>query len=383
MTGREKMEAAFSTEGAREIPATICYATIYTRDHWAELTDCPWWYRYSPKMEDQLAWRRDLLKQTGCDWINIKPRHPREERKRQEILIRGDDVFLMDQDSGEEKQLPPPVVGGPHSSSARDRKGDLDHLPASEADLDAVLPESELLDVEAFREDVRKSGYADLTGAIIRELDVLPIWHHVGSPLWCTYDLWGYEGMMVMIATRPDLVRTAARRFLGNAIHSVHRAAALGAKTVWIEEALTDQISPADFAKLNVPLMGALCEAIRACGMWSIYYYCGGPEDRLDPILEVGADALSFEESKKNFSIDIEEIAEIVNGRCVLLGNLDAIGILQDGTEDALKTEIKRQLMAGRRNKSRFIMSTGSPPTPGTPVERVRLYHDLVHELGS
>ncbi len=72
-----------------------------------------------------------------------------------------------------------------------------------------------------------------------------------------------------------------------------------------------------------------------------------------------------------------------MNGRCALLGNLDAVGILQNGTEDALKTEIKRQIAAGRRNKSRFIMSTGSPPTPGTPVERVRLYHDLVHELGS
>ncbi len=372
MTGRERMEAAFSAEGAREIPATICYATIYTRDHWAELTDCPWWYRYSPKIEEQLAWRRDFLERTGCDWIDIEPRHPLEERKRQEILIRGNDVFLMDLDSGEEKQLPPPVVGGPHSSSARDQKGDPDHLP-----------ESEPLDVEVFREHVRKGGIANLTGAIIREFDVLPIWLHVGSPLWCTYELWGYEGMMVMIATRPDLVTVAARRFLGDAIHSVHRAAALGARAVWIEEGLTDQISPADFAKLNVPLMRTLCEAIRACGMWSIYYYCGGPEDRLDPILEVGADALSFEESKKNFSIDIEEIAKIVNGRCVLLGNLDAIGILQDGTEDALRTEIKRQIAAGRRNKSRSIMSTGSPPTPGTPVERVRLYHDLVHQLGS
>jgi hypothetical protein len=27
-------------------------------------------------------------------------------------------------------------------------------------------------------------------------------------------------------------------------------------------------------------------------------------------------------------------------------------------------------------------MSIGSPVTPGTPVERVRLYRDLVHELG-
>ena len=37
---------------------------------------------------------------------------------------------------------------------------------------------------------------------------------------------------------------------------------------------------------------------------------------------------------------------------------------------------------AGRKNGGRFVMSLGSPVTPETPVARVRLYTDLVHELG-
>ncbi len=56
--------------------------------------------------------------------------------------------------------------------------------------------------------------------------------------------------------------------------------------------------------------------------------------------------------------------------------------MLQDGDEESLRAEIARQIAAGRRNGSRFVMSLGSPVTPGTPSSRVRLYCDLAHELG-
>ena len=105
------------------------------------------------------------------------------------------------------------------------------------------------------------------------------------------------------------------------------------------------------------------------------------PADRWSLLLEAGADALAFEESKKNFHIDIEEVVSQVDGRCTVLGNLDTIGLLQNGTETDLRDEIARQLIAGQRNGGRFIMSVGSPVTPTTTPERVRLYCDMVREL--
>lgn len=97
----------------------------------------------------------------------------------------------------------------------------------------------------------------------------------------------------------------------------------------------------------------------------------------------MGMDALGMEESKKNFRTEIEDIVDQVRGRCVVLGNLDAVGVLQNGSEERLRAEIGRQVAAARRNDSRFILSLGSPVTPETPVERVRLYCDLAHELGA
>jgi len=57
--------------------------------------------------------------------------------------------------------------------------------------------------------------------------------------------------------------------------------------------------------------------------------------------------------------------------------------LLPRASEEELRAEITRQIAAGRRNGSRFIMSLGSPVTPGTSVEKVRLYCDLVHDLGT
>ena len=95
---------------------------------------------------------------------------------------------------------------------------------------------------------------------------------------------------------------------------------------------------------------------------------------RAEACQAVGADGLALEEGKKGFEIDIERVAERVNGRCTLFDNLDAIGVLQSGSDEVLRSEIRRQLAAGRKNRSRFIMCIGSPVTPGTPVGRVQLY---------
>ncbi|MBM3211935.1 hypothetical protein FJZ33_06940 [Candidatus Poribacteria bacterium] len=226
-------------------------------------------------------------------------------------------------------------------------------------------------------------GSNDLTKHLLKEFGefIYPICH-IGAPLWSTYSIWGFEGMMTMIADHPELVKYACERLLARAMTSISFSAALGASGIWIEDCMTDMISPQAFAELNVPYIRALVDGIRDAGMKSIYYFCGDPSGKLEHLVSTGADAISLEESKKNFQIDIEDIIEKINKRCVVLGNLDAINLLPKASEDELRVEITRQIKAGRANNSRFIMSLGSPVTPETSVERVRLYCDLVHEIG-
>ena len=379
MTGREKIEAAFSKDGTGEIPAVICYEGIYIRDHWDELTSYPWWYREVPDIERQILWRRQVIARTGQDWFHLPPFYSREDRQNLSIEVRPEGVFRIDKRTGKEERLTKPRIGGwPESGGLQSIRP---HHPAETPDeIDALVP----VPSGSPPNEIIADGRNDLASQLLKEFggDLYPICS-VASPLTNAYDLWGFEGMMTMIATRPDLVKHACRRFLSSSIRAVREAASLGAAGIWLEECFTDMISPEAFASLNIPFLGPLVQEIRAAGLKSIYYFCGNPTGKWDQLISIGADALALEESKKNFVIDIEDVVARVQGRCTVLGNLDAVGILQDGPEEQLRAEISRQIAAGQRNGNRFIMSLGSPVTPGTSVKRVHLYCDLVQALGT
>jgi len=306
MTGREKIEAAFSPEGTREIPAVICYEGIYVRDHWDELTDCPWWYQFAPDLERQMQWRRDVVRRTGMDWFWLPAFRSAEERARTRIEKRGEGVFQVDMPTGREERLERPQVGG-WSRSRTLQSIRPEHPARSCEEIDAALPLPGEFDADRFRAE----GRADLADAMLGEFGALlfPICH-VASPLWACYGLWGFEGMMGMVCERQDLVRHACERTLARSIEGVRMAAALGAAGVWIEECMTDMVSPAAFESLCLPFVRRVVDEIRGAGMKSIYYYCGDPTDRWDLLFAAGADALSLEESKKGFRIEIDEVVE-------------------------------------------------------------------------
>lgn len=376
--GRRDVAAALSGQGAADLPVVACYLGIYVRDHWSELTSLPWWYAQSPDIEQQLAWHRAVYDTLGCDWIPVPSCLPRDVRQRLSVETTADGVWRVDRESGKWVRLEPPRKGG---WTARDGVESVKPNRAIDdlGQLAEALPDPPPFDAKAYRE----SGCCDLADRLLAEFgDRFYRLVHVGSPLWMCYALWGYEGFMVRVAECPKLVAEASRRYLVRALRAVEQAAALGADGVWIEECLTDQIRPSAFERLCLPRIQALVTAVRAAGMQSIYYYCGDPNDRWDLLLASGADALALEESKKGFVVDIGEAAERVAGRCSLLGNLDAVGVLEQADDGQLDAAIAAQVAAGRRLAGRFVTSLGSPITPDTPRARVARYFRRAREMG-
>lgn len=375
MNGRERIQAAFSSDGTPEIPAVICYEGIFVRDHWSQLCSEPWWARRVPDIERQVSWRGCVAAEIDQDWFELPTGASYVERFYISIEERDGEVFIRDARTGHERPLPRPAIGGwPGRDIASVHP---ESPPGTPMEVDLAIGEPITVD------ETLADGRADLPQRILSDWGaaLYPLMH-VCAPLWRCYRVWGFEGMMLQIVDQPQLVRYAVESLLEHALHGVRLAARLGALGIWIEDCMTDMISPELFESLNLPYLRRLTTEIRRLGMRSIYYYCGDPSGKWDTILDSGADALSLEESKKGFTIDIADVVDRVRGRKAVLGNLDAIHLLAEASEEELRAEIARQIEAGRRNRSRFIMSTGSPITPDTPVSRVRLYCDLVHELG-
>ena len=94
MKGRAKIESALSADGTSQIPAVICYEDIFARDHWRELTDRPWWYRAAPDLNQQLAWRRDVIEAIGQDWLYLPIGPSARERENLSIEVRPEGVLV-------------------------------------------------------------------------------------------------------------------------------------------------------------------------------------------------------------------------------------------------------------------------------------------------
>jgi hypothetical protein len=378
LTGKAKIESAVSLQGTCEIPAVICYEGIYTRDHWEQLFDFPWWYAFSPHLEHQLAWRGQLIEKTGQDWFYLPACEADEIRQHLTIEEEAGQAYLVNRLTGEASLLKKPVVGGWSEAESLNPVHPKD-LPLTFASVEQHLPPPEPFDPLLFQQ----AGCDRLAKLLLERYGeaYYPIGHATG-PQWGCYNLWGFEDWMMLVACDPELVRFASQRQLAWSLVEVQAAAALGARGIWIEDCMVDMISRRAYEVLNLPLIQAMVAEIRRLGMHSIYYYCGDPKGKLDLLVETGADALALEESKKGFTIDIGEVAACLRGRCALLGNLDAIHLLPGASEAELRREIERQIKAGRQNGGRFVMSIGSPVTPGTPPQRVRQYADLAHALG-
>jgi len=173
-------------------------------------------------------------------------------------------------------------------------------------------------------------------------------------------------------------------RILEDTLEDIRALAAAGCDAIHIDDAMTtrDMISRDFYERFSMPYVKPMVDEIHALGKVAVVIYFGGVADRIAEIAALGADAISVETSMKSYVNDLGEYAAVVGDRACLWGNLDPVRVVQDGTDEELRRAIAEQVAIGRRS-GRFIISTGSPITPLTPLARIQRYISLGRELGA
>ena len=205
----------------------------------------------------------------------------------------------------------------------------------------------------------------------------------VGTFWQCT----GYVGetnLFSLLYDAPDLIAYLSEKLLARTIEQIRALALAGVDAVYIDDALTtcDMISVAFYERFSMPYVQAMVDEVHALGKRAVLIYFGGVADRVAQIASLGADALNVEASMKAFTNDLDAISAQVGERLCLWGNLDPVGVVQEGTEEMLRQAMAAQVAIGRRTR-RFITSTGSPITPLTPLPRIQRFIELGQELGT
>lgn len=372
MTNKQRIHAALEGRPVDRCPVTSLYNFLYQDDHFSEFTGLPAWRRHewlamSPAQHVEVFSRMheaapfELLQPHGAP--------SRAWRERQEFVPKDGHAFRHDRHSDEWVRLD--VATG--SGHATDYHANEEQNLFTRADVDArvtVTPAAQQL----------ADGANDYLDAIVarfgRDEFILS-----GGVIGTLYSCHGYVGLTnlySLLAEQPEFIDHLSEKILAQNLEGIRRLAAAGGDAIYIDDATatSDMISVGMYERFSLPYMRAMVDEIHRLGHKAIVIYFGGIMDRLEQIAATGADGLLPEASMKGFVNDTAEIARRIGDRVTLFSNIDPVKVLQNGCDEELEAEIRRQVAAGRRARG-FILSTASPITPSTPLSRVQRFLEL------
>ena len=138
---------------------------------------------------------------------------------------------------------------------------------------------------------------------------------------------------------------------------------------------LSTLISAKHHQEFVFPYLKDLAHRWKAIGVNTFYHICGQSAHLLDQIADTGCWAISVDEN-----IDLGEAKRIINGRCVLTGNLDPIDTISLHPE-RIRNEVQeacRKAMPG----GKYILASGCEVPIGTPFENIEAFMEAAWEYG-
>ena len=370
MTSKERVHAALEGRPVDRTPVTSLYNHLYHRDHFSELTGRPEWELWRwlyERPEEHVQTYRRIVEQAPLEILQPDRAPSRAARENTEVVQRDGSACLHHRKTDTYEPLAT-ISGHPVDYLANETQTVFDKKDADEK-------------IKVTRaEDQLASGCNDYAEAAVASLgrDHFIMAGGLVGALWAAHNCLGQTNVLAMLIEKPDLVEYVEKKCLAQNIETIRQLATAGGDAIFLDDAMgtSDMISVTHYERFCLPYMTEMVREIHNLGHKAIVIYFGGVADRLEQIASTGADGFAMETSMKGYVNDIDEIAASIGDRVTVFGNLDPIGVLENGTDEGLGAEVRRQAAAGQKARG-FVMCTGSPITPGTPVARVQRFVEL------
>ncbi|NQT92736.1 MAG: hypothetical protein HQ559_08240 [Lentisphaerae bacterium] len=378
MTDKQRVHASLEGRPVDRYPVVALYNFLVFLDRFGDLTGLPqWrlheWERGTPDYFLRLF--ETMIEQLPFEILQPMIAPTRKYRDSIEIVVRDGKPFCRHRKTGDLEPLPMETQSG-HATeyAANETQFVFDRKDADEQ----MTPRK--------AEDVVRTGVNDYIDAAISRFgdDRFIVSGGVEGIIWkCHWHL-GLTNTLCMMLDNPSLLDYVCKKALEMQIETIRRFAAAGGDAIYVDDAAAtcDMISVEHYERFALPGMREMVKEIHDLGHKAILIYFGGVSDRLEQIASIGADGLLVEASMKSYVNDIETIVHTIGDRVTLFGNIDPIGVIQNGTDDEMRAEIQQQVAAGRSGRG-FLVSPASPLTPGTPIDKIQRFIEMGRDEGS
>lgn len=372
MTDKERVNNTLEGKPVDRMPVSVLYSNLYFQDHFVELTgrsplELLRWL-YSEPVE-YLKVYKELIEKVPFEILEPHSSPPYKVRNNIEFIEKNGKVFSYRKKEGTFQPVKLSKGHAFESVSNEEQK---------------VFDKEDVKRIKIVKAEELIQNY-DYARILIQELGSTHFIITTGLTgiLWQCHHYLGQTKTLMMLVENPSLIDYLSNKLIEQLIEYIKAACSVGGDAIFIDDAMaySDVISKKHCERFVFPYTKKMVETIHHFSHKVILIYFGGVMDRLDLIAETGADALACETSMKGYINDICQIAEAIGSKMALFGNIDPIGILQNGTDEQMEKEIRRQVEAGRKARG-FIISTGSPITPYTNILRVQKFIELSRRYG-
>lgn len=182
--------------------------------------------------------------------------------------------------------------------------------------------------------------------------------------------------IMMLCYDEPDMVHIVLEKATEFLISYIKAYKAVGAGGVVVAEPLAGLLSPSLMKEFAAPYMKRIVDAVQDDSFIVVYHNCGGAVLRLvEPILSCGAAAYHF-----GNAIDIKTMLEKMPEEVVVMGNIDPVGQLSEGTPEgvyAATTALLEQCSV----HPNFVISSGCDVPPMAKWENVDAFFCAVGDF--
>ncbi len=182
--------------------------------------------------------------------------------------------------------------------------------------------------------------------------------------------------IMMLCYDEPDMVHTVLNKTTEFLIQYALAYKETGAGGVVVAEPLAGLLSPALMEEFAAPYMKRLVEAVQDDEFIVVYHNCGGAVPRLvDSIVSCGAMAYHF-----GNAVDMKMMLEKMPDDVVVMGNIDPVAHLTEGTPDEVY-RATRELLERCSVHRNFVISSGCDVPPHAKWENIDAFFRAVEDF--
>ncbi len=185
----------------------------------------------------------------------------------------------------------------------------------------------------------------------------------VEGPCGAAADLRGINTLMLDFFDDPGFVRDLFEFVLDLAIRFARAQVRAGADLIGVGDPASSLIGPRLYEEFVWPLQKRLVDAIHETGARVRLHICGNIRPILEPLGRLGCDIIDVDSA-----VSLAEARERMGPEQILLGNLDPVRTLRNGTPEEVAAAVAE---CRRAAGPRYIVGAGCEIVRDTPPENV------------